>query len=47
MGCQKAELQGCRRELEKELAMIARATVQTHSLVSLRNFRAAHEMKLE
>jgi len=47
VGCQKAELQGCRKELEKEWAMIAPATVQTHSLVSLRKFRAAHKIKLE
>ena len=47
MGCQKAELQGCRKELEKEWAMIAPASVQTHSLVSLRKFRGAHKIKLE
>jgi len=47
VGCQKAELQGCRKESEKEWAMIAPASVQTHSLVSLRKSRAAHEIKLE
>ena len=41
VGCQKAELQGCRKELEKEWAMIAPASVQTHSLVSLRQFHAS------
>lgn len=47
VGCQKAELQGCRKELEKEWAMIAPASVQTHSLVSLRRFRGPDKIKLE
>jgi hypothetical protein len=37
MGCQKVELQGCRKELEKEWAAIAPASVQTRFLVSYKN----------
>jgi hypothetical protein len=38
VGCQKAELQGCRKESGKEWEAIAPVSVQTHFLVSYQNF---------
>lgn len=49
VGCQKAELQRCRKQLEKKWAAMTMAPVpvQNHSLVSLWNFQQALITKLE